>query len=127
MRAQLRSFYDAHFHLLDVGVALPLATDEAAQDAPPSLLRRFTVPDVLVRDTIADEQRAPQPDNVSAGVRSRLRLGQVPRRGSREPGGATMSGGRRWPIGSQTACTLPLLARLEAERVRFSDASPLIC
>jgi hypothetical protein len=48
VRAQLRRFYDAHFHLLDVGVALPLAMDEVAQKAPPSLLRRFTVPDVLV-------------------------------------------------------------------------------
>jgi energy-coupling factor transporter ATP-binding protein EcfA2 len=67
VRAQLRRFYDAHFHLLDVGVALPLETDEGAQDAPPSLLRRFTVPDVLVRDTVADEQRAPQPDKAQTG------------------------------------------------------------
>ncbi len=66
VREQLRRFYDAHFHLLDVGVALPLATDDAAQDAPPSLLRRFAVPDVLVRDSIADEQRASQPDESQA-------------------------------------------------------------
>lgn len=65
VRAQLRRFYDAHFHLLDVGVALPLATDDAAQDAPP-LLGRFAVPDVLVRDTIADQQRVPQPGDSRA-------------------------------------------------------------
>ena len=61
VRAQLRRFYDASFHLLDVGVALPLAPDGAAQDAPPSLLRRFALPDVFVRDTITDEQRGPRP------------------------------------------------------------------
>jgi hypothetical protein len=60
-RAQLGKFYDANFHLLDVGVALPLVTDNASQAAPPSLLRRLAVPDVLVRDTIASEQRAPRP------------------------------------------------------------------
>ena len=65
VRAQLRRFYDAHFHLLDVGAALPLATDDAAQDAPP-LLGRFAVPDVLVRDTIADQQRVPQPGDSQA-------------------------------------------------------------
>jgi len=65
VRAQLRRFYDALFHLLDVGVALPLATDDAAQDAPP-LLGRFAVPDVLVRDTIADQQRVPQPGDSRA-------------------------------------------------------------
>jgi CRP-like cAMP-binding protein len=62
VRAQLRRFYDAHFHLLDVGVVMPLAAADAVQDAPPSLLRRFAVPDVLVRNTITDEQRAPHPD-----------------------------------------------------------------
>jgi hypothetical protein len=67
VRAKLRRFYDAHFHLLDVGVALPLATGEATQNGQPSLLRRFTVPDVLVRDTVADEQRAPQPDKPQTG------------------------------------------------------------
>jgi energy-coupling factor transporter ATP-binding protein EcfA2 len=67
VRAQLHRFYDAHFHLLDVGVALPLATDDAPQDAPPSLLGRFAIPDVLVRDTIADEQqRAQQPEESQA-------------------------------------------------------------
>jgi energy-coupling factor transporter ATP-binding protein EcfA2 len=67
VRAQLRRFYDAHFHLLDVGVVLPLATDEATQNAPPSLLRRYTVPDVLVHDIVADEERAPQPDKSQEG------------------------------------------------------------
>jgi hypothetical protein len=86
VRAQLRRFYDAHFHLLDVGVALPLATDEGARDAPPSLLHRFTVPDVLVRDTIADERRAPQPDKAEAGsdaspgASAETRLGRTRRR-----------------------------------------------
>jgi hypothetical protein len=68
VRAQLRKYYDAHFHLLDVGVALPLAPG-VASDAPPSLLQRFTMPDVLVRNTIFDEQRAPNAgpsDNSSA-------------------------------------------------------------
>jgi len=78
VRTQLRRFYDAHFHLLDVGVALPLATDEA----PPSLLRRFAVPDVLVRDTIADEQRGPQPEE--------------PRMQSDEPTGATGAYAEIW-------------------------------
>jgi energy-coupling factor transporter ATP-binding protein EcfA2 len=67
VRAQLRNFYDAHFHLLDVGVALPHVADEA-QDPPPSLLRRFTIPDVLVRDTVANEQKVAQKD-VSAPPR----------------------------------------------------------
>jgi hypothetical protein len=86
VRAQLRRFYDAHFHLLDVGVALPLATDEEVQDTPPSLLRRFTVPDVLVRNTVADEQRAPQPDMAQAGsyaspgASDETRLGRTRRR-----------------------------------------------
>jgi hypothetical protein len=53
VRTQLRKYYDFHFHLLDVGVALPLATS-VTLDASPSLLRRFT-PDVLVRDAIFDE------------------------------------------------------------------------
>jgi hypothetical protein len=61
VRAQLGKFYDANFHLLDVEVALPLVADNASQAARLSLLRRFAVPDVLVRDTIAGEQRAPRP------------------------------------------------------------------
>jgi hypothetical protein len=65
-RAQLRRFYDAHFHLLDVGVALPLGAVDAAQDAPPSLLGRFAVPDVLVRDTAADVHRGPLRDESQA-------------------------------------------------------------
>ncbi len=60
VRAQLGRFYNAHFHLLDVGVAMPLAANDAVMDAPPSLLRRFALPDILVRNTIAEEQRAPQ-------------------------------------------------------------------
>jgi hypothetical protein len=65
-RAQLRRFYDAHFHLLDVGVALPLGAVDAAQDAPPSLLGRFAVPDVLVWDTAADVHRGPLRDESQA-------------------------------------------------------------
>jgi NACHT domain len=88
VRAQLRRFYDAQFHLLDVGVALPLATDDVAQHAP-SLLRRYAAPDVLVRDTIADEQRAPQPGEsrprsdesaVAAGESGETRLARTRRR-----------------------------------------------
>jgi hypothetical protein len=60
VRRQLCQFYDAHFHLLDVGVALPVGVEDIARAAPPSLLRRFTVPDVLVRDTVADDQLRPQ-------------------------------------------------------------------
>jgi hypothetical protein len=62
VRAQLGSFYNAQFHLLDLGVAMPLAVDDAANDASPSLLHRFAIPDVLVRNTVADEQREPQPE-----------------------------------------------------------------
>jgi hypothetical protein len=62
VRTQVRKYYDAHFHLLDVGVALPLATG-VAPDASPSLLQRFTMPDVLVRDTIFEEQRTPKADS----------------------------------------------------------------
>jgi hypothetical protein len=58
-RTQIRGFYDAHFHLLDVGVALP-PTAYATPSSLPSLLQRFAMPDVLVRDTIADEPRAPK-------------------------------------------------------------------
>jgi hypothetical protein len=61
VRGQVRRYYDAHFHLLDVGIALPLGADDAAQDVPPSLLGRFAVPDVLVRDATADVPRGPQP------------------------------------------------------------------
>lgn len=59
VRTQIRGFYDAHFHLLDVGVALP-PTADATPGSSPSLLQRFAMPDVLVRDTIADELRAPR-------------------------------------------------------------------
>jgi energy-coupling factor transporter ATP-binding protein EcfA2 len=62
VREQLCKYYDAHFHLLDVGVALPLASG-AALDAAPSLLRRFTMPDVLIRETIFEEQRTARSDN----------------------------------------------------------------
>jgi energy-coupling factor transporter ATP-binding protein EcfA2 len=60
VRAQLCKYYDAHFHLLDVGVALPPQNLGPAQDGPPSLLRRFTVPDVVVRDTVAGDTHAGQ-------------------------------------------------------------------
>ncbi|MDB6157597.1 MAG: putative NTPase family [Gammaproteobacteria bacterium] len=63
VRTQLRRFYDAHFHLLDVGIALPLDGDDSGRNAPPSLLRRFAVPDVLIRETAADEQRGRQLQN----------------------------------------------------------------
>jgi hypothetical protein len=60
VREQLRLYYDAHFHLLDVGVALPLAT--GGLDVSPSLLQRFTMPDVLVKDTTSDEPRISSAD-----------------------------------------------------------------
>jgi len=82
VRAQLRGFYDAHFHLLDVGVALPLAADAAPEGATPSLLRRFAVPDVLIRDTTAGEQRGPQPGDDQA--RSDASGGSAETRGERE-------------------------------------------
>jgi energy-coupling factor transporter ATP-binding protein EcfA2 len=56
-RMQLHKFYDAHFHLLDVGIALPLSANRIIEGAPPSLLRRFTPPDVLVRDPVSAERR----------------------------------------------------------------------
>ncbi|RBL65329.1 hypothetical protein C3E98_043580, partial [Pseudomonas sp. MWU13-2625] len=55
VRDQLRSYYNAHFHLLDVGVALPFHASGAESNDPPSLLKRFTVPDVVVRDMFAGE------------------------------------------------------------------------
>ncbi|MBW5287917.1 NACHT domain-containing protein [Burkholderia gladioli] len=55
VRDQLRSYYNAHFHLLDVGVALPLHASGAENNGSPSLLKRFTVPDVVVRDMFAGE------------------------------------------------------------------------
>ena len=64
VRTQIRGFYDAHFHLLDVGVALPLTAD-ATQGSSPSLLQRFAMPDVLIRDTITDEQRASKTEQQS--------------------------------------------------------------
>lgn len=63
VRSQLRAYYDAHFHLLDVGIALPLVPD-SQPGGPPSLLRRYAQPDVLVRDTIADEQRPSRRDEL---------------------------------------------------------------
>lgn len=81
VRAQLRRYYDAHFHLLDVGVSLPLATD-VATEATPSLLQRFTMPDVLIRDTINDEQRVPTTESSGNG----------PTGGSSDLGGSGPSG-----------------------------------
>ena len=51
VREQVRKYYDAHFHLLDIGIALPLSSGVASETSP-SLLQRFTMPDVIVRDTI---------------------------------------------------------------------------
>jgi len=61
VRAQLRDYYNAHFHLLDVGVALPMEP-HTATETPPSLLQRYTIPDVLVRDTIFTDQQPPTPN-----------------------------------------------------------------
>ena len=66
VRGQLRKYYDVHFHLLDVGIALPLSP-AVASEATPSLLQRFAVPDVLIRDTIFDEQRATKSDAAAGG------------------------------------------------------------
>ncbi|WP_178130376.1 NACHT domain-containing NTPase [Reyranella sp. CPCC 100927] len=63
VREQLRRFYDAHFHLLDVGVALPFGGTDPTQDAPPTLLARFAPPDVLVRDTSEGGWTPPQQAN----------------------------------------------------------------
>jgi NACHT domain len=59
-RAQLRGFYEAHFELLDFGDAVTLSADEAYQSARPSLVQRFTIPDVFVRNVIADEPVTPR-------------------------------------------------------------------
>lgn len=64
IRGQLRKYYDVHFHLLDVGISLPLSSAIASEPAP-FLLQRFAVPDVLVRDTIFEEQRATKPDSAT--------------------------------------------------------------
>lgn len=64
VREQLRKYYDVHFHLLDVGISLPLSPVVAPEVAP-SLLQRFAIPDVLVRDTIFEEQRATKPDKAT--------------------------------------------------------------
>ena len=61
VREQVRRYYDAHFHLLDIGIALPLASGVASETSP-SLLQRFTMPDVHVRDTIFEEQRSVRAD-----------------------------------------------------------------
>lgn len=61
VRTQLGTFYDTHFRLLDVGITLPLTVDNTAQQSP-SLLQRFAVPDVLVRDTMVDAQKAHRQD-----------------------------------------------------------------
>src|SRR6185437_14596199 len=66
VRAQLTKFYDAHFHLLDVGVAFPLSADANCSLAAPSLLHRFATPDVIVRDTVTEEQRDRQPPDSQA-------------------------------------------------------------
>ncbi|HEX3522996.1 MAG TPA: hypothetical protein VHT52_13020 [Stellaceae bacterium] len=128
VRAQLRRFYDAHFHLLDVGVALPLRVDDAAQDSPPSLLRRFAVPDVLVRDTIADGQRVSHPDDAQArsdaSAGAAVASGETHLTKTRRRDYVRRS---RWPIGWETACTLPSSVRPAVERARFSGASRLIC
>jgi len=58
VRSQLRGFLGNHFHLLDVGVALPVASTRVA---PPSLLGRFSSPDVLIRG-IASVERPPVGD-----------------------------------------------------------------
>lgn len=66
VRAQLSGYYNAHFHLLDIGVALPVGADDPVHGAQPSLLDRFAIPDILVRNTVGEEQRAPQPDGSQA-------------------------------------------------------------
>ena len=55
VRTQVREFYDQHFHLLDMGIVLPPV--RATPDRSPSLLQRFAMPDVLIRDAMVDEQR----------------------------------------------------------------------
>jgi hypothetical protein len=57
VRSQIKNFYDVHFHLLDVGVVLPL--NFGTGDHRPSMLDRFVVPDVLIQDTVSDEQLQP--------------------------------------------------------------------
>jgi hypothetical protein len=61
VRLQLREFYHNHFHLLDIGIPLPV---EAASQlaASPSLLERFTPPDVLVQERLPDDHSSlPEP------------------------------------------------------------------
>lgn len=67
VREQLRKYYDVHFHLLDVGISLPLSPAVAPEVAP-SLLQRFAIPDVLVRDTILEEQRATKADKATGSA-----------------------------------------------------------
>lgn len=59
VRAQLARFYQAHFNLLDVGIALPPYAEKISDEQRFSLLRRFVMPDVLVRDVMADQEVTP--------------------------------------------------------------------
>jgi len=71
VREQLRKYYDIHFRSLDIGVALPLLSDDPPKAPPPSLLARFAVPDVLVRSTLDEQQPStPAPMTPNAPVLS---------------------------------------------------------
>jgi len=63
VRQQLLRYYDSHFHLLDISLAQSLRPG-MAREAPPSLLERFAMPDVLVTETASTGHPAAQRDNI---------------------------------------------------------------
>ncbi len=73
LRDQLYKYYNASFHNLDVGVSLPFST-AAASKASPSLLQRFAVPDVLVRDAGFEGQPHIKPNGAGPSPKSDLSI-----------------------------------------------------
>ena len=68
IREQLCKFYHNHFHLLDVGAALPFE-GAGQRDASPSLLERFAAPDIVVREKVWDSPANSGPEAESAAPR----------------------------------------------------------
>ncbi len=96
VRNQLKKYYYAHFHLLDLGAALPSAPG-SVDDASPSLLERFTMPEVTVSDTVVEEWRSTQ---AGQGASASAEGGMAPSPpGDRAAGFVRRDYVRRTPIG----------------------------
>ena len=96
VRMQLKKYYYAHFHLLDLGAALPSAPG-SLEDASPSLLERFTMPEVTVSDTVVQEWRGTQAgQGASASAESGIAPSPL---GDRAAGSVRRDYVRRTPIG----------------------------